>query len=136
MRVGGAAVACVDVDHRRGDMAGRMSDRRRDLLGWIVTPVVTLVLAPALAAALATVLVVTDSLLATPPACDVDPSANRCEETTFALLGAHVAGFAGLWALLWVRPWWRGLRTVRIVVAVLAADCAAAADLTVHSHRT
>jgi hypothetical protein len=31
-----------------------------------------------------------------------------------------VAGFAALWLLLWLVPWWRGLRGPRIGLAIVA----------------
>ncbi|MFD2764266.1 hypothetical protein [Micromonospora eburnea] len=41
---------------------------------------------------------------------------NRCE-TTLAMLAGHVV----LFVVLWLVPWWRGLRTLRILLAILAA---------------
>jgi hypothetical protein len=102
-------------------------DRSRDLLGWLLTPLVTLLLGPAIAASVG-VLVFYGS--GEPPAlCRYAAADNRCEETTLGMLAEHVVLFGLLWLLLWVTPWWCGLRLARIVLAVVACMVLVAAPL-------
>jgi hypothetical protein len=42
------------------------------------------------------------------------------EETTYDVLGEHIILFATMWLLLWVVPWWRGLRPLRVLLAIVA----------------
>jgi hypothetical protein len=102
----------------------RMSwlDRRRDLAGWLLTPLVALVAAPVTAAVAGIFFVVfgLDDRKA-PALCQSALADNRCEETTLAMWGQHTVFFAGVWLLLWLVPWWRGLRVLRILLAIIAA---------------
>jgi hypothetical protein len=61
--------------------------------------------------------------------CEQSLLENRCEETTLRLLGLHGVLFGLLWLLLWAVPWWRGLRTPRIVLALVAGAVLIAAPL-------
>jgi hypothetical protein len=92
------------------------SDRRPDVLGYLLIPVVTIFAAPVLVAILGVVILGGGS---GPPAiCDEVRAVNGCEELTWSLVGLHVLGFLVLWAGLWALPWWRGLRTPRLLLAV------------------
>ncbi|WP_433387587.1 hypothetical protein [Micromonospora sp. KLBMP9576] len=105
---------------------GRL-DRRRDLAGWLLTPLVTLLVTPVLAGCTAMV-----ALLGAdqPPAlCEQVRPENGCEEATLTLLGAHLVVAAGMWLLLWLLPWWRGLRVPRVLLAVVAAGVVIAVPL-------
>jgi hypothetical protein len=104
-------------------------DRRRDLAGWVLTPLVTLVLGPALAGSVGIVLVLLEGLGSTPTLCETAVADNRCEESTLGLFGAHGVLFGLLWLLLWLTPWWRGLRAARIVLAVVACGVLMAVPL-------
>ena len=99
---------------------GRVN-RCRDLAGWLVTPVVTLVVGPVLAALVGFGMVAGEDNRTPPSICRSQTAVNGCEETTLRVLGEHVLLFAVLWAALWLVPWWRGLRGLRIALAVLAA---------------
>ena len=94
-------------------------DRGRDLRGWVVVPVTTLVVAPLVAGSLGLLMVLAGGLGEAPSIC-AESAENQCEEITLNALGEHVALFGALWSLLWLTPWWRGLRTARIVLAVVA----------------
>jgi predicted small integral membrane protein len=100
------------------DTATRGVDRRRDVLGWVLTPLVTLLLGPAVAASVGVLAINGPSEV--PALCENAAANNRCEETTLGMLAEHVVLFGLLWLLLWLTPWWRGLRTARIVLAVIA----------------
>lgn len=94
-------------------------DRRRDLAGWLVTPLFTLVAAPVLAGiagGLATLAVNN----APPALCEETTAYNMCEESILGVIGRHVVISAAMWLLLWVIPWWRGLRTLRVLLAIAA----------------
>jgi hypothetical protein len=104
-------------------------DRRRDVAGWLLTPLVALVLGPAVTAAVTVLLVIGGGLGELPEVCARARPDNRCEEVTLGLAGQHMAVFGGLWLLLWVLPWWRGLRGVRVGLAVLAIAVLVAAPL-------
>ncbi|TDC01284.1 hypothetical protein E1091_03140 [Micromonospora fluostatini] len=106
---------------------GRL-DRRRDLAGWLVTPLATLVAAPVLVCVAAMVSTMMGNFDRPPRLCDTGLE-NRCEEITLGMLAGHVVAFAAGWLLLWAVPWWRGLRTVRIVLAVVACVVLAAAPM-------
>ncbi|WBB70786.1 hypothetical protein [Micromonospora sp. WMMD812] len=96
---------------------GRL-DRRRDLAGWLFTPLVTLLAAPVIAGCVGMVVVLGADK---PPAlCASSSTDNRCEETTLAMWGEHAALFAAAWLLLWLVPWWRGLRVPRVLLAIIA----------------
>jgi hypothetical protein len=98
---------------------GRL-DRRRDLAGWLLTPVITLVVAPAIAGLIG----MTALLEGSRPVslCEAAVAAgNRCGETIVGLLGQPLAVFTAAWLALWMMPWWRGLRTLRIGWAAVAA---------------
>jgi hypothetical protein len=46
---------------------------------------------------------------------------NRCEETVLRMAAQHAVAFLVCWLILWAIPWWRGLRTYRIWLAVATA---------------
>ncbi|WP_433832067.1 hypothetical protein ACQP2E_15165 [Actinoplanes sp. CA-015351] len=92
--------------------------RERDIVGWLLTPIATFVLAPPLTMILGFVLLTGDSA---PAICHDVATANGCEELTLGLIGEHAVIFLVLWLALWAMPWWRSLRTARIVIAVIAA---------------
>lgn len=94
-------------------------DRRRDLAGWLLTPLYTLVGAPVLAGCVGIVAVLGSNR--PPEFCAAARADNACEEATLAMLGGHAVLFAAMWLLLWLVPWWRGLRIPRILLAILAA---------------
>jgi hypothetical protein len=94
-------------------------DRRRDLPGWVLTPLVTLVLGPASAAFIGVIMAL-QGVGSAPVPCEQVAADNGCEELTLGLLGGHAVGFGLLWLLLWLMPWWRGLRAARIWLAVAA----------------
>jgi hypothetical protein len=94
-------------------------DRRRDLAGWLVTPLFTLVAAPVLAGIVG-VLGNLPHQSGPPPLCETAVADNMCEETSLKVIGTHVAISGVMWLLLWIIPWWRGLRTVRVLLAVAA----------------
>ncbi|GIF38624.1 hypothetical protein [Actinoplanes xinjiangensis] len=104
-----------------------MSDRRRDRLGYISVPVVTLFAAPVLVAFWGIVILGSDSYA--PSMCDNVRAVNGCEELTWGVIRVHVLGFLGVWALLWVLPWWRGLRQPRVLLALLSGAVLFAAVL-------
>jgi hypothetical protein len=104
-------------------------DRRRDLAGWLLTPLVTLVLGPALAVAVLALMALYTDLGTTSDACRAAAAGNRCEEITLGMLGGHAVLFGVLWLLLWLTPWWRGLRTARMALAVVACLVLVAAPL-------
>jgi hypothetical protein len=108
---------------------GPWTDRRRDLAGWLLTPLVTLVLGPAVAAAVGMLMVLWDAFGEVPEVCAKTLADNRCEEITLEVVGQHVAVFGVLWLALWLLPWWRGLRGVRIGIAVLACVVLVAAPV-------
>lgn len=98
---------------------GRLADRRRDLAGWLVTPLFTLVAAPVLACIVGMLGNLGDHN--GPPAlCEQAMADNMCEETSLGVIGGHVVISGTMWLLLWIIPWWRGLRTVRVLLAVAA----------------
>lgn len=92
------------------------SDRRPDLVSYLLVPVVTLFAAPMLVAVLG--LAILGSGSEPPSVCDEVRAVNGCEELTLSLVSAHVLGFLVFWAALWVLPWWRGLRLPRLLLAV------------------
>ncbi|RLP87670.1 hypothetical protein EAD89_18405 [Micromonospora sp. BL4] len=94
-------------------------DRRRDLAGWLVTPLFTLVAAPVLAC-FAGVLGSLGDKNGPPALCEEAMAENMCEEASLGVIGGHVVISSAMWLLLWVIPWWRGLRTVRVLLAVAA----------------
>ncbi|MEV1013487.1 hypothetical protein AB0I89_26810 [Micromonospora sp. NPDC049801] len=98
---------------------GRLMDRRRDLAGWLVTPLFTLVAAPVLAGIVGVLGNIGDSN-GPPMLCKEAIADNSCEETSLRVIGVHVAIAGTMWLLLWIIPWWRGLRTVRVLLAVAA----------------
>jgi hypothetical protein len=101
--------------------------RRRDLVGWIATPLATLVLAPALAISMG--ILVAESSTAYPQMCAAAAATNGCQETVYAMVAVHARFFLVGWLLLWALPWWRGLRPYRIVAAVLVGAVLVAAPL-------
>ena len=76
----------------------------------------TLFAAPFLVLALA--LVILGNSSEAPAICDGVRAVNGCEELTWRVVRVHVLGFLGLWALLWVVPWRRGLRRPRVLLAL------------------
>jgi hypothetical protein len=108
---------------------GPRTHRRRDLAGWLLTPLVTLVLGPAVAASVGLLMVLWDPMGEVNRVCAQTLADNRCEEVTLEAVGQHVAVFGVLWLGLWLLPWWRGLRGVRIGIAVLACLVLVAAPL-------
>ncbi|WBB48675.1 hypothetical protein O3597_26980 [Verrucosispora sp. WMMA2044] len=96
---------------------GRL-DRHRDLTGYVLTPLYTLVGTPLVACL--TALLAEDGQ-PYPSVCDPVRAANGCEERVLGIVAGHVLSFAALWLLLWVLPWWRGLRLARILLAVIAS---------------
>ena len=96
-------------------------DRGRDLRGWLLVPIVTLIVAPLVAGSLGLLMVIEGGIGDAPSICAATPRANQCEEVTLSTLSEHVLLFGALWVLLWLTPWWRGLRTARIVLALVAA---------------
>jgi hypothetical protein len=95
-------------------------DRRRDLAGWLLTPLVTLLLGPAIAGSVG-ILGTMFTPVGSPAAlCGPALADNRCEEVTLAVAGRHGMLFGVLWLLLLALPWWRGLRAARIALAVAA----------------
>ncbi|WP_431879053.1 hypothetical protein [Micromonospora marina] len=99
---------------------GRLVDRSRDLAGWLVTPLFTLVAAPVLACVAGVLATFAAGNDGTPALCAESKAYNLCEETILGVAALHVAIAGGIWLLLWVLPWWRGLRTARVVLAVAA----------------
>lgn len=95
-------------------------DRRRDLAGWLLTPLITFVVAPLTAGIVAVVVLLAGGYGRTPVICESALANNGCEETTYGILDEHVIFFATVWLLLWVVPWWRGLRPVRVLLAIVA----------------
>lgn len=76
--------------------------------------------APVLACLAGLVAGLRDRTSGPPELCAEALGDNMCEETTLGVIGGHVIAFVALWMLLWLIPWWRGLRVPRIVVAVAA----------------
>jgi hypothetical protein len=95
-------------------------DRRRDLAGWLLTPLITFVVAPLTAGVVGMFVWLVGSFGRTPAICESALADNGCEETTYGILGEHIIIFATMWLLLWVVPWWRGLRPLRVLVAIVA----------------
>ena len=108
---------------------GPRTDRRRDLAGWLLTPLITLVLGPAVAAAVGMLMVLGEAFGEVPEVCAKTLADNRCAEITLEVVGQHVAVFGVLWLALWLLPWWRRLRGLRIGIAVLACLVLVAAPL-------
>ncbi|MBB4752310.1 hypothetical protein [Actinoplanes lobatus] len=126
---GGEAATCSDTPGdetfteaqatpRAHGIAAWGADRRRDLLAYICVPLVTLFAAPALV--LFSGIVILGSSTDSPAICDEVRAVNGCEEVTWDVIGTHLLGFLALWALLWALPWWRGLRTPRVLLALTA----------------
>lgn len=95
-------------------------DRRRDLAGWLLTPLITFVVTTLTTGAVGMFVLLAGGYGGTPVICEPALAHNGCEETTYRILREHIILFAVVWLLLWVVPWWRGLRPLRIVLAVLA----------------
>ncbi|MCI4063434.1 hypothetical protein MRQ36_12945 [Micromonospora sp. R77] len=110
-------------------LRARWPDRRRDLAGWLLTPLVTLVAAPVTAGAVGVLILLGGGFSQSPTFCESVVSDNRCEEKTLAMLGEHAVLFGAVWLLLWLVPWWRGLRTPRVLLAVVATLVLVAAPL-------
>jgi hypothetical protein len=95
-------------------------DRRRDLAGWLLTPLITFVVAPLTAGIVGVVVLLTGGYGRTPVICGSALAHNGCEETTYGILDEHIIFFVTVWLLLWAVPWWRGLRPVRVLLAIVA----------------
>ncbi|GAA3961007.1 hypothetical protein [Actinoplanes auranticolor] len=108
---------------------GPRTDRRRDLAGWLLTPLMTLVLGPAVAASVGLLMVLWGGLGEVPEVCAETVADNRCEEISLEMVSQHIAVFGVLWLALWLLPWWRELRGVRTGIAVLACVVLVAAPL-------
>jgi hypothetical protein len=93
---------------------------RRDLPGWLLTPLVTLFIGPAVAASVGIIGTVLDAGDSAAALCGSALADNRCEEVTLVVVAQHGVLFGLLWLLLWALPWWRGLRIARIALAVVA----------------
>lgn len=102
-------------------------DRRRDLPGWLATPLVTLLLAPGLAISVG--ILAAESSTTYPGLCRAAEATNGCEETVFAMFVLHARIFLAGWLLLWAVPWWRGLRRIRIAAAVVFSGVLLAAPV-------
>jgi uncharacterized membrane protein len=102
-------------------------DRRRDLRGWLITPLLALLLAPAATASVG--VLIAKYSTAYPRFCAKVLAENRCEETIAAIVVTHARIFAAGLLLLLVIPWWRGLRPYRIWLAVMAGAVLVAAPL-------
>jgi hypothetical protein len=102
-------------------------NRHRDLRGWLITPVLTLLLAPSVTASIG-ILVAEDST-SYPRLCDAVASTNGCQEIILAMFAVHARIFLIGWLLLWALPWWRGLRSYRIGLAVVVSVVLLAAPL-------
>jgi hypothetical protein len=89
-------------------------DGTRDIVYWLLTPLLTILIGPALTASIGFLVVVSDN----GEFCQRQPP-NQCEEVTAALLTDHARLFVLALALLWAIPWWRGLRTTRLVLAAV-----------------
>ncbi|MDG4794445.1 hypothetical protein [Micromonospora sp. WMMD1082] len=101
-------------------------DRRRDLAGYVLTPLCTLVAAPVVACCA--------GLLASdggpyPSVCEPVRAVDGCEERVLGVAAGYILSFVALWLVLWLLPWWRGLRVVRILLAVVALAVAVALAL-------
>ncbi|WP_157740204.1 hypothetical protein [Micromonospora auratinigra] len=92
-----------------------------------MTPLLTLVAGPVVAGCLGMLVTLGDQ--SEPAFCDRVRAENGCEEATLAMLAGHAVGFAVLWLLLWAVPWWRGLRAVRILLALVAVMVLVAAPI-------
>ncbi|MDG4805809.1 hypothetical protein O7634_03455 [Micromonospora sp. WMMD1120] len=97
-----------------------LTDRRRDVAGWLVTPLLTLLAAPVLACIGGFTASYFYQPHGTPGLCEEAAADNMCEETTLRVVGWHVLIAGVMWLLLWAIPWWRGLRTPRTLLAVAA----------------
>jgi L-cystine uptake protein TcyP (sodium:dicarboxylate symporter family) len=95
-------------------------NRSRDLGGWLLTPVVALVVGPAVAASVGILQALFTGVGDQAALCESAAADNRCEEVTLVVIGQHATLFGVLWLLLWLVPWWRGLRSARIALAVVA----------------
>ncbi|MEV6811155.1 hypothetical protein [Micromonospora sp. NPDC051296] len=85
-----------------------------------MTPLFTLVAAPVLACIAGVLASLGNNATRTPALCAKAVADNMCEETTLGVIGGHVVISGAIWLLLWVIPWWRGLRTLRVLLAVVA----------------
>ncbi|MGC9670766.1 hypothetical protein ACNTMW_29990 [Planosporangium sp. 12N6] len=120
-----------------GDQPRRI-DRRRDLAVWVVTPLVTLLLGPVIAFCVSGAAL--GAARGTPPSIDCtshiyrDENVNRghipdgkgayriqrdCYGAETSIIRRYAAAFLVGWVLLWLLPWWRGLRRVRLLLAVV-----------------
>lgn len=91
-------------------------DRHRDVAAWVTTPVVTLLVGPVVGFCTVAAL---SGLRTSPMLIDCTGGDNGCYQGQTSAIAHHVVAFLIGWLLLWCLPWWRGLRRVRILVAVL-----------------
>ncbi|GAB3943802.1 hypothetical protein GCM10027614_32990 [Micromonospora vulcania] len=90
------------------------------MAGWLLTPLVTLVVAPVTAASAGVLVLFFYDRPRPPELCASAVADNRCEETILGMWGLHLALFGAMWLLLWLVPWWRGFRTLRVLLAIIA----------------
>ncbi|MFI5495572.1 hypothetical protein [Actinoplanes sp. NPDC051859] len=118
------------VDGPRAPTDRRRFDRSRDVRGWLLTPLAALLVGSAVAFGLL-VLVVEGYSDSSPygysmTAFCISQELNGCEEAGLRWLGWGLRAFVVTWGAMWLLPWWRGLRPVRLglaatVVLVMAA---------------
>jgi hypothetical protein len=93
-------------------------DRRRDRAGWLLAPLITFVGAPVTAGLVGIFELLAGGYGRIPAICESTLAHNGCEEATYRTLGDHLVLFAIVWLLLWAVPWWRGLRPMRVMLAI------------------
>jgi hypothetical protein len=93
-----------------GGAALTQLDRRRDVRHWLLMPLRTL-----MASTIATGCLTLFVLAAVSDSPEFCATAGRhgCEEATLTWLAQGTVIFLAGWSLLWLVPWWRGLRPVR-----------------------
>ena len=102
----------------RSATAGRRRGRTRDLGGWILVPLATLLVGVPAAGGFTFIALLGDSGGSNGQSTFCEAQApNGCEEATLAWVGQCAVMFAVAWLLLWLIPWWRGLRPLRYAVA-------------------
>lgn len=128
MCLGCTVLAMPDTDTAELPRIGWL-DRRHDVAGWLLTPLVTLVAAPLIAGVVGMVALLRGDPNRPPALCESALADNSCEETTLGMLGEHMVLFAALWLMLWLVPWWRGLRILRVLLAIIASAVLVAAPM-------
>ncbi|MGC4893356.1 hypothetical protein [Micromonospora sp. DT31] len=99
------------------------------ILRGLLTPLATLVVAPVVAGVVGVVALVGGAFDRPPAFCESALGDNRCEEVTLGMVGEHVLLAAAVWLLFWLVPWWRGLRNLRILLAVIVCAVLASAPI-------